>query len=60
MKKFQQWFNQLRPAQQKRMLVMFCLLFLILLLLSIGYQQMRLDTGTIAQPRFKTDTIKHR
>jgi hypothetical protein len=60
MKKFQQWFNRLKPAQQKSTLVIFCLLFVFLLLLSIHNQQLDMDTGTIVQPRLKTDTIKHR
>jgi len=60
MKRFQQWFNQLSPAQQKRALVLFCLLFAALLIISIRYQQTTMNTGTIIQPRLKTDTIKHK
>ncbi len=61
MKKFQNWFNQLTTAQQKRTLLIFCLLFTALLVLSIRYQEMRMNAGNILQPRImKTDTLKHR
>lgn len=60
MKRFQHWFNQLSTAQQKKTLVIFCLLFAALLVLSIRYQQLRLNTGHIVQPRIATDTLKHR
>ncbi|WP_439697452.1 hypothetical protein ACFGVS_03355 [Mucilaginibacter sp. AW1-7] len=60
MNRFQQWFNQLKPAQQKTALVLFCLLFACLLILSIRYQQTNMNTGNIVQPRLKTDTLKHR
>jgi|GEM_PF-3846586 len=60
MKRFQDWFNGLPVRQQKQVLILFCLLFGALLMLSLRYQQMRLNTGSILQPRIKTDTIKHR
>ncbi|QHS56583.1 hypothetical protein GWR56_13900 [Mucilaginibacter sp. 14171R-50] len=46
-------FNQLTLKQQKIALVIFCLLFSVLLILSIRYQQMRINTGTIQQPRIQ-------
>ncbi|MCC8423622.1 hypothetical protein [Mucilaginibacter sp. UR6-11] len=46
-------FNQLTLKQQKTALVIFCMLFAALLILSIRYQQMSINTGNIQQPRIK-------
>ena len=60
MKKFQYWFNGLTSAQQKRVLVMFCLVFGALLLLSIRFQGLTLDGGQIQQPHIITDSLKNK
>lgn len=60
MKQFQHWFNQLTTAQQKIALILFCLLFATMLILSISYQRLIMNTGSIVQARIKTDTLKHK
>lgn len=57
MKKFQQWFNGLSNRRKKKALAIFCLVFAVLLILSIRYQQISLHTGNITQPRIHTDTL---
>lgn len=47
------WFNQLPMPQRKLVLFAFCLLFAALLVLSIRYQTLKMQTGTIQQPRTK-------
>ncbi|MES2375414.1 MAG: hypothetical protein V4553_02485 [Bacteroidota bacterium] len=58
MKKLQQWFNELTQQKQKLALLGFCLLFGLLLSLSIRYSQITMKTGSIKQPRITTNSIK--
>jgi hypothetical protein len=58
MKKLQHWFNELPPQKQKLALLGFCLLFGLLLSLSIRYSQISLETANIKQPRIITDSLK--
>jgi hypothetical protein len=58
MKKLNQWFNSLPARRQKQILLLFALTFALLLILTLGYNQITIKTGYVPQHiGHNTDTL---
>jgi hypothetical protein len=49
MKKFSEWFNNLSPVRQKCTLVLFCLTFMLLLIMSLNSNKVTIKPGYVPQ-----------
>jgi hypothetical protein len=47
MKKLNHWFNSLTAARQKQILLLFALTFALLLILTLGYNQITIKSGYV-------------